>query len=79
MAVPESYDAVMSFPKSKGGYSGVAVYTHSAKVVPLKAEEGLIGGYQSTSKITMDAQDRISKAYPKPSSVRHCLVQPFSV
>ncbi|CAE6417831.1 unnamed protein product [Rhizoctonia solani] len=69
MAVPESYDAVMSFPKSKGGYSGVAVYTHSAKVVPLKAEEGLIGGYQSTSKITMDAQDRISKAYPKPSSL----------
>ncbi|CAE6426067.1 unnamed protein product [Rhizoctonia solani] len=69
IAIPESYDAVMSFPKSKSGYSGVAVYTNRAKVVPLKAEEGLVGGYQPTSKVQMDAQGRISKTYPEPSSL----------
>ncbi|KAF8738924.1 DNA-(apurinic or apyrimidinic site) lyase, partial [Rhizoctonia solani] len=65
LAVPENYNAVMSFPKSKGGYSGVAVYTNNTRVVPLKAEEGLLGGYQSTSKIQMDVQEHISKAYPE--------------
>ncbi|CAE6506017.1 unnamed protein product [Rhizoctonia solani] len=69
LAVPENYDAVMSFPQSKNGYSGVAVYTNNAKVVPLKAEEGLIGGYQQTSKVQLDARGRISESYPVPSTL----------
>ncbi|KAG9127918.1 Class II abasic (AP) endonuclease [Ceratobasidium sp. 392] len=63
-AVPEGYDAIMSFPTNKGGYSGVAVYTNSAKTVPLKAEEGLAGGLQSTSKVDLDESQRISSTYP---------------
>jgi exonuclease III len=70
-ALPENYDAVMSFPKNKGGYSGVAVYTNNTKVIPLKAEEGLTGGYQSTSKVHLDANQRISVNYPEASMVRY--------
>ncbi|KAG8769008.1 Class II abasic (AP) endonuclease [Ceratobasidium sp. 428] len=62
--VPEGYDAVMSFPKNKGGYSGVAVYTNFAKTVALKAEEGLTGGLQTTSRVTLDTAQRISSVYP---------------
>ncbi|CAE6401500.1 unnamed protein product [Rhizoctonia solani] len=67
LAVPENYDAVMSFPRNKNGYSGVAVYTNNSKVVPLKAEEGLVGGYQQTSRVTLDAKERISETYPESS------------
>ncbi|KAG9102520.1 Class II abasic (AP) endonuclease [Ceratobasidium sp. 370] len=63
-AVPEGYDAVMSFPRNKGGYSGVAVYTNSATTVALKAEEGLTGGLQGTSKVVLDANQRVSAVYP---------------
>lgn len=69
-ALPGEYDAVMSFPKNKGGYSGVAVYTNSTKVVPLKAEEGLLGEYQATSKIKLDINQRISASYPEATTVR---------
>ncbi|KAJ1306827.1 hypothetical protein OPQ81_007813 [Rhizoctonia solani] len=69
LAVPESYDAVMSFPRIKSGYSGVAVYTKHAKVVPLKAEEGLVGGHQPTSKVQLDAKDRVSETYPVSSTL----------
>jgi AP endonuclease-2 len=68
-AVPEGYDAVMSFPKNKGGYSGVAVYTDSAKVVALKAEEGLTGGHQATSKVVLDAKQQVSSTYPEATTV----------
>ncbi|CAE7205079.1 unnamed protein product [Rhizoctonia solani] len=67
LAVPEDYDAVMSFPRNKNGYSGVAVYTNATKVVPLKAEEGLVGGYQQTSRVSLDAEERISQSYPQSS------------
>lgn len=70
-ALPESFDAVMSFPKSKGGYSGVAVYTNKAKVIPIKAEEGLTGDYQSTSKLHLGLNQRISDEYPDLSTVSH--------
>ncbi|KAF8606037.1 DNase I-like protein [Ceratobasidium sp. AG-I] len=63
-ALPGDYDAVMSFPKNKGGYSGVAVYTNSTKVVPFKAEEGLGGENQATSKVNLDVNQRISATYP---------------
>ncbi|KAL5633210.1 hypothetical protein ACGC1H_003641 [Rhizoctonia solani] len=69
LAVPENYDAVMSFPRNKNGYSGVAVYTNNTKIVPLKAEEGLIGGYQQTSRVTLDAKERISATYPESSTL----------
>ncbi|QRW03067.1 AP endonuclease [Ceratobasidium sp. AG-Ba] len=64
LAVPDGYDAVMSFPKNKGGYSGVAVYTDSTKTVPLKAEEGLTGGPQTTSRVKLDEHERVSSVYP---------------
>ncbi|CUA78128.1 AP endonuclease 2 [Rhizoctonia solani] len=69
LAVPEGYDAVMSFPRNKNGYSGVAVYTNNTKIVPLKAEEGLIGGDQYTSRVSLGAKERISEAYPEPSTL----------
>ncbi|KAG8691658.1 Class II abasic (AP) endonuclease [Ceratobasidium sp. 423] len=69
LAVPENYDAVMSFPQSRNGYSGVAVYTNNVKIVPLKAEEGLIGGRQPTSKVVLDAKERISKTYPESTTL----------
>lgn len=70
-ALPGDYDAVMSFPKNKGGYSGVAVYTDSTKVIPHKAEEGLLGGHQATSKLSLDANQRISSTYPEVAMVRN--------
>ncbi|KAK9459951.1 Endonuclease/exonuclease/phosphatase [Lipomyces oligophaga] len=53
MVIVPGFDPYFSFPKSKKGYSGVAVYTRSSKCRALKAEEGLcfaqhedpIGGY----------------------------------
>ncbi|KAG8708664.1 Class II abasic (AP) endonuclease, partial [Ceratobasidium sp. 394] len=68
-AVPEGYDAVMSFPRNKGGYSGVAVYTSFATTVALKAEEGLAGGLQATSKVVLDEDQRISAVYPRAETL----------
>ena len=74
-ALPGDYDAVMSFPKNKGGYSGVAVYTNSIKVIPLKAEEGLLGEYQATSKVKLDVNQQISATYPEIATVRISLLR----
>ncbi|CCM01835.1 uncharacterized protein FIBRA_03903 [Fibroporia radiculosa] len=63
VAVPGPYHAFFSFPVNKGGYSGVAVYTNSRNVVPLKAEEGLLGTLQP--KPPLSEEERISTAYPR--------------
>ncbi|TFY75671.1 hypothetical protein EWM64_g8342 [Hericium alpestre] len=62
VALPDNFDAFLSFHASKGGYSGVAVYTDSRTVVPLKAEEGLSGKLQPKLPLTPD--ERISRSYP---------------
>ncbi|KAI0796106.1 Endonuclease/exonuclease/phosphatase [Abortiporus biennis] len=62
VALPGHYDSFFSFPLAKGGYSGVAVYTDSHKVVPLKAEEGLSGKLQP--KPPLSSEERISPSYP---------------
>lgn len=61
-ALPDNFEAFFSFPQNKGGYSGVAVYTDSRTVTPLRAEEGLSGILQPKPPLTSD--DRISSSYP---------------
>ena len=53
-ALPDSFDAFVSFPQVKGGYSGVAVYTSIANAIPLKAEEGLSGRLQPKPPLSPD-------------------------
>ncbi|THH17846.1 hypothetical protein EW146_g3051 [Bondarzewia mesenterica] len=62
VALPDAFDSFFSFPASKGGYSGVAVYTKSSTAVPIKAEEGLSGPLQS--KPTLTPEERVSPSYP---------------
>ncbi|KAI6124905.1 Endonuclease/exonuclease/phosphatase [Pisolithus croceorrhizus] len=62
IAVPTPFDGYFSFPANKGGYSGVAVYTDSRTVTPLKAEEGLSGTIQPKPPLSQD--ERISRHYP---------------
>ena len=62
IALPDSFHSFFSFPASKGGYSGVAVYTDTRTATPLKAEEGLSGGLQP--KIPLSPSERISTSYP---------------
>lgn len=63
-ATPPSFDAFISLPVKKTGYSGVATYTKSSVVVPLKAEEGLTGLLQP--KLPLSEEERVSKpdVYP---------------
>ncbi|KDQ51066.1 hypothetical protein JAAARDRAFT_164138 [Jaapia argillacea MUCL 33604] len=61
-AIPGVFDSFFSFPVNKGGYSGVAVYTDSRHVVPLKAEEGLSGKLQPKPPLT--SEERVSSSYP---------------
>ncbi|KAF8508888.1 Endonuclease/exonuclease/phosphatase [Gautieria morchelliformis] len=67
MAVPNGYDSFFSFPVAKGGYSGVAVYTKSDIVAPLKAEEGLTGNIQP--KPPFKEQERVSPTYPQAHQI----------
>ncbi|KAI0255677.1 Endonuclease/exonuclease/phosphatase [Lactifluus subvellereus] len=62
IALPDSFDSFFSFPASKGGYSGVAVYTDTRTATPLKAEEGLSGRLQP--KPPLNPEERISTSYP---------------
>lgn len=66
LALPTSYDSFFSFPINKGGYSGVAVYTHSQRARPVKAEEGLTGFIHPTAlKPPWNPdEERISREYP---------------
>ena len=62
VGLPGHYHSFFSFPTNKGGYSGVAVYTNSRNVLPLKAEEGLSGHLQPKPPLSTD--ERISTSYP---------------
>ncbi|KAI0314600.1 Endonuclease/exonuclease/phosphatase [Amylostereum chailletii] len=61
-ALPDSFDSFFSFPVSRGGYSGVAVYTDPSTALPLKAEEGLSGTLQP--KPAPSSEERVSSSYP---------------
>lgn len=61
-AVPQSYHSFFSFPKIKGGYSGVAVYYDPTIAVAVKAEEGLSGTLQP--KPPLSPEEQISRSYP---------------
>lgn len=64
VALPGHFDSVFSFPLSNRGYSGVAVYTDSRNIVPLKAEEGLTGNLQPRTPLAED--EKVSRSYPDP-------------
>lgn len=66
-AIPEPYDSFFSFPKSKGGYSGVAVYCDPSCAVAHKAEEGLSGSLQP--KPPLNVEERVSSSYPHASEL----------
>ncbi|KZO96829.1 DNase I-like protein [Calocera viscosa TUFC12733] len=61
-ALPGTYDAFISLPTGKGGYSGVAIYVDSKVAKPLKVEEGLSGLIQPKPPLSDD--ERVSKTYP---------------
>lgn len=67
VAVPDNYDSFFSFPITKGGYSGVAVYTSSQTALPLKAEEGLSGLIQPRPPLS--PHERISATYPSAHTI----------
>lgn len=67
VALPDSFDAFFSFPVSRGGYSGVAVYTKTQNILPIKAEEGLSGKIQP--KPPLAPAERVSSSYPSPGDV----------
>jgi AP endonuclease 2 len=48
VAIPPGYDSFFSFPVSRTGYSGVAVYSKSTICRALDAEEGLTGNFGPT-------------------------------
>jgi AP endonuclease-2 len=61
-AVPGDFDGFFSFPITKGGYSGVAVYTRSQTASAIKAEEGLTGTLQPRNPLK--SEERVSSKYP---------------
>ena len=63
IALLDSFDSFFSFPDSKGGYSGVAVYTDSRTATPLKAEEGLSGRLPQKPP-PQSPEERVSRTYP---------------
>lgn len=67
VAIPDNYASFFSFPVTKGGYSGVAVYTKSSEVVPLKAEEGLTGRFHPNPPLT--PEECISQSFPSVSDI----------
>jgi len=62
VGTPDPFDGFFSFPANKGGYSGVAIYTDSRRLIPLKAEEGLSGSVQPKPPLSLE--DHISRSYP---------------
>jgi len=65
IGLPPSFDAFFSFPTKKSGYSGVATYTRTASVMPLKAEEGLCGFVQPKPPLTPEERVSIPESYPQ--------------
>lgn len=59
---PGKYNGFFSFPVAKTGYSGVAIYTNSEIVTPVRAEEGLTGSIQP--KPPLSDGERVSSKYP---------------
>ncbi|TCD69098.1 Class II abasic (AP) endonuclease [Steccherinum ochraceum] len=68
VALPDNFDSFFSFPVTKGGYSGVAIYTNSDTSVPLKAEEGLSGRLQPNP--TLSAAERVTASYPSVDDIK---------
>jgi AP endonuclease-2 len=64
VAIPEAYDSFFSFPAKKSGYCGVATYTRSSVVTPLKAEEGLTGLIQLKPPFTPEERVSQFQNYP---------------
>ncbi|KAK7687673.1 hypothetical protein QCA50_008888 [Cerrena zonata] len=67
VAVPENFASFFSFPATKGGYSGVAVYVDLRRITPLKAEEGLSGTLQP--KPPLEFEERVSPSYPSTNDI----------
>ncbi|KAI0831869.1 DNase I-like protein [Trametes gibbosa] len=67
VALPGHYNSFFSFPASKGGYSGIAVYADSRTAAPLKAEEGVSGRLQPQPPLR--EEERISPSYPHPHDI----------
>ena len=67
IALPSSYNSFFSFPLNKTGYSGVATYTRTDTVIPLKAEEGLTGLIQP--RPAFSEKERISRSGSYPHDV----------
>ncbi|KAI8985670.1 DNase I-like protein [Trametes punicea] len=67
VALPGHFYSFFSFPVTKGGYSGVAVFADSRTAVPMKAEEGLSGRLQPQPPLSAD--ERISPSYPLPEDI----------
>lgn len=68
-ALPPGYASFFSFPVSKGGYSGVAVYSRLDTALPLKAEEGLSGRLSQLPKRPHTEDEQISPSYPNSSTM----------
>jgi len=62
IVLPDSFHSFFSFPASKGGYSGVAVYADTCTASQRRPEEGLSGGLQP--KIPSSPSERILASYP---------------
>ncbi len=67
VALPPSYHSFFSFPLKKSGYSGVATYTRTATITPLKAEEGLTGLIQPKPPLTPEERVSRPENYPPQS------------
>lgn len=67
ITVPDPFDGFFSLPVNKGGYSGVAIYTDSRTITPLKAEEGLSGQLQS--KPPPNLEEQVSRIYPRSNEM----------
>ncbi|KAG9004729.1 Class II abasic (AP) endonuclease [Tulasnella sp. 427] len=65
-ALPGPYHGFFSFPVSKGGYSGVAVYADSRAAIPIKAEEGLTGMLQPKPPLSLEERISSTSSYPDP-------------
>ncbi|KAF7563844.1 hypothetical protein G7046_g244 [Stylonectria norvegica] len=72
MVLVPGWDVYFSLPKHKKGYSGVAIYTRSAKCAAIRAEEGITGVLcppkSSTQFRHLPAAEQIG-GYPRPDQL----------
>lgn len=85
VAVPGHFNSLFSFPVTKGGYSGVAVYTNTRICTPIAAQEGLLGTLQPKIPLSLEecvykseltAED-IPHLFPDDSSNTHANLTPL--